>query len=152
NLSNTEMLRPSSTFSKYTQSDTKWLMPIPVTKFQDKTLQNEDIEMEENQIPNNQQIEGGGKQMSNKVKKMLERMFLFGNLNPKDCMNTKDMYERLKEFSNNGELEEEEIPKVNTIQLWISRFTQKFKESSTKAALQTNLSKGSLAESSTVNA
>ena len=90
--------------------------------------------------------------MSNEVKKMLERMFLLRNLNPKDRMNAKDMYERLKEFSNNGELEEEEIPKVNTIQSWISRFTQKFKESSTKAALQTNLPKGSLAESSTVNA
>jgi len=57
-----------------------------------------------------------------------------------------------KEISNNRELEEEEIPKVNTIQSWISRFTQKFKESSTKAALQTNLPKGSLAKSSTINA
>ncbi|CAG8776868.1 7457_t:CDS:1, partial [Funneliformis caledonium] len=46
NLSNTEMLRPLPTFSEHTQSDTKWLMPIPVTKFQNKTLQNEDIEME----------------------------------------------------------------------------------------------------------
>ena len=54
--------------------------------------------------------------MSDKVKKMLERMFLLGNLNPKDRMNAKDMYERLKEFSNNRELEEEEILKVNTIQ------------------------------------
>ena len=85
NLSNTEILHPSPTFSEHTQSDTKWLMPIPVSKFQDKTIQNEDIEMEgkfitcfdlklyynnkifylniiklqlENQIPNNQQIEG----------------------------------------------------------------------------------------------
>ncbi len=41
---------------------------------------------------------GEGKRMSNKVKKMLERMFLLGNLNPKDCMNAKDMYERLKKF------------------------------------------------------
>jgi len=90
--------------------------------------------------------------MSNEVKKMLERMFLLRNLNPKDRMNAKDMYERLKEFSNNGELEEEEILKVNIIQSWILRFTQKFKEILTKVALQTNLPKDSLAESSTVNA
>ncbi len=33
NLSNTEILHPSPTFSEHTQSDTKWLMPIPVSKF-----------------------------------------------------------------------------------------------------------------------
>lgn len=115
----------------------------------------------ENQILNNQQTEvdseyplrkgwalrenqifgkrGGGKRMSDEVKKMLERMFLLGNLNPKDRMNAKDMYERLKEFSYNGELEEEEIPKISTIQSWISRFTQKFKKNSTKAALTNQL-------------
>lgn len=42
NLSNTEILRPSPTFSEHTQSDVKWSMPIPVSK----TIQNEDIEIE----------------------------------------------------------------------------------------------------------
>ncbi|CAI2191411.1 6388_t:CDS:2, partial [Funneliformis geosporum] len=57
NLSNTEILRLSPTFSEHTQSDTKWSMPIPVSKSQNKIIQNEDIEMEENQILDNQQIE-----------------------------------------------------------------------------------------------
>ncbi|CAG8611141.1 19856_t:CDS:2, partial [Racocetra fulgida] len=54
--------------------------------------------------------------MSDMVKKMLEQMFLQRNIHAKDQMMATDMYNRLKEFANNGELEQDEVPKVLTIQ------------------------------------
>ncbi|CAG8799939.1 10565_t:CDS:2, partial [Cetraspora pellucida] len=46
-----------------------------------------------------------GKQMTNTVKKMLKQMFLLGNIYAKDQMMAKKMYNRLKEFADNSELE-----------------------------------------------
>ncbi|CAG8586165.1 32049_t:CDS:1, partial [Racocetra persica] len=85
---------------------------------------------------------GGGKRMSDAVKKMLKQMFLQGNIHAKDRMMATDMYNRLKEFANNGELEQDEVPKVLTIQRWISQYHKMFLEQATRTALDPNLDNG----------
>ena len=76
------------------------------------------------------------------VKKMLEQMFLQGNIHAKNRITATDMYNRLNEFANNGELEQDEVPKVSTIQGWISRYHKIFLEQATRTALDPNLDNG----------
>ncbi|CAG8838643.1 1695_t:CDS:1, partial [Racocetra persica] len=56
------------------------------------------------------------KQISDTIRKMLEQIFLQGNIYMKDQMTTSEMHKRLKEFANNGKLEQDEVPKITTIQ------------------------------------
>ncbi|CAG8497921.1 2263_t:CDS:10 [Scutellospora calospora] len=70
---------------------------------------------------------------------MLEQMFLQGKIHAKDRMMAKDMHVRLKEFADNGELEQDEVPKVSTIQRWISQYHKTFLDQATRTALQSNL-------------
>ena len=50
-------------------------------------------------------------------KKMFEQMFLQGNIHAKDQMMAKDMCDRLKEFTNNGELEQDEAKSFNNLRM-----------------------------------
>ncbi|KAG9288892.1 hypothetical protein G9A89_019514 [Geosiphon pyriformis] len=90
-----------------------------------------------------QQINGGGKRMSDAIKQMLEQMFLLGNIHAEDRMTAKEMNNRLKEFADNGELEPDEVPKISTIQGWISRYNKSFLAQATRTALQSNSSESS---------
>ena len=82
---------------------------------------------------------GAGKWMTDTIKKMLEQMYLLGNVHAKDWMTAKEMHDRLKEFADNSELEQDEIPKVSMIQGWISRYHKMFMEQATQTALYSNL-------------
>ncbi|CAB4393673.1 unnamed protein product [Rhizophagus irregularis] len=46
----------------------------------------------------------------------------------KDKMSAKEMYNELLIFVESGELEAEDIPKIATIQNWISTYTRTFKK------------------------
>jgi hypothetical protein len=70
---------------------------------------------------------------------MLERFFLLGNQRRQDRMNAQAMYEELLKYVEIGELEEEDIPKVHTIQNWISSYTRAFKQKATEHELETEL-------------
>ncbi|POG57935.1 hypothetical protein GLOIN_2v1791078 [Rhizophagus irregularis DAOM 181602=DAOM 197198] len=70
--------------------------------------------------------------MKKKVKELLKSFFLNGNLNQKDKMLAKDMYNELMKFVESGELEAEDVPKITTIQNWISTYARTFKEQATE--------------------
>ena len=48
-------------------------------------------------------------------------MFHTGTINPNLKMSAEDMYKELLEHIQEGELEEEELPKISTIANWITR-------------------------------
>ncbi len=72
------------------------------------------------------------KRMKKQVKELLKSFFLNGNLNQKDKMLAKDMYNELLKFVESGELEAKDIPKITTIQNWISTYARTFKEQATE--------------------
>ncbi|CAB4384951.1 unnamed protein product [Rhizophagus irregularis] len=68
-------------------------------------------------LKSNQKFGGKGKakRMKKKVKELLKSFFLNGNLNQKDKMLVKDMYNKLMKFVESRELEAEDVPKITTI-------------------------------------
>ncbi|CAB4396728.1 unnamed protein product [Rhizophagus irregularis] len=85
-------------------------------------------------LKSNQKLggKGKGKRMKKQVKELLKSFFLNGNLNQKDKMLAKDMYNELLNFVESGELEAEDVPKITTIQNWISTYARTFKEQATE--------------------
>ncbi|CAG8576178.1 11294_t:CDS:1, partial [Diversispora eburnea] len=49
-----------------------------------------------------------------------------------------EMRDELIKYVESNEIEEQDIPKVSTIQGWISRYAAAFKEQATEAALRSN--------------
>jgi hypothetical protein len=89
-------------------------------------------------LKSNQKLggKGKGKRMKKQVKELLKSFFLNGNLNQKDKMSAKDMYNELLTFVESGELEAEDVPKVTTIQNWISTYARAFKEQATETMVK----------------
>jgi hypothetical protein len=73
--------------------------------------------------------------MKKEVKVLLELFFLNGNRRSEDRMNAQSMHDELLKRVEAGELEEEDIPKVNTIQNWINTYARAFKERATDREL-----------------
>ena len=84
-------------------------------------------------LKSNQKLggKGKGKRMKKQVKELLKSFFLNGNLNQNDKMSAKDMYNELLIFVESGELEADDVPKIATIQNWISAYARTFKEQAT---------------------
>ncbi|RHZ82825.1 hypothetical protein Glove_103g290 [Diversispora epigaea] len=61
-------------------------------------------------------IRGSGNRIKKNVKAMLERFFLNGNRQRQDRMNAQAMRDELMKYVETGEIEEEDVPKINTIQ------------------------------------
>ncbi|CAG8785703.1 23443_t:CDS:2, partial [Gigaspora rosea] len=57
-----------------------------------------------------------GERIKKKVIELLKQFFLNGNVNPEDRLNAQRMHAELMEFVRAGEIEEENVPKVGTIQ------------------------------------
>ncbi|UZO16848.1 uncharacterized protein OCT59_008216 [Rhizophagus irregularis] len=124
--------------------DTDMVDPI-VPEFMDNNNENDELE-DANSIDvkfqfsmgwalkSNQKFGGKGKEkrMKKKVKELLKSFFLNGNLNQKDKMLAKDIYNELMKFVESGELEAEDVPKITTIQNWISTYARTFKEQATE--------------------
>jgi hypothetical protein len=84
-------------------------------------------------------VRGSGIRIKKNVKAMLERFFLLGNQRHQDRMNAQAMHDELLKYVEAGELKETDIPKVNTIQNWISLYTRTFKQNATEKELETEL-------------
>ena len=78
---------------------------------------------------------GSEKQMTKKVKSLLERFFLNGNINPRDKLTAQEMHDELLKYVESEEIEEQDVPKVSTIQGWISRYAAALKQQTTEVAL-----------------
>ncbi|CAB4382709.1 unnamed protein product [Rhizophagus irregularis] len=78
---------------------------------------------------------GSEKRMTKKVKSLLELFFLNGNINPQDKLNAQEMHDELLKYVETEEIEEQDVPKVSTIQGWISRYAAALKYQATEAAL-----------------
>ncbi|RHZ65460.1 hypothetical protein Glove_315g44 [Diversispora epigaea] len=76
------------------------------------------------------------KRINEQVKNFLEIMFHIGTANPRQKLSVKQIYEELLERVNNGEITEEELPKVTTISNWISGFSRKWKTAMTVRSLE----------------
>jgi hypothetical protein len=82
---------------------------------------------------------GRGKRMKKKVKNLLECFFHNGNINPQDKMNAQEMHTALFSFVESGEIEDDDIPKVSTIQGWISKYSAALKQLASEKALEISL-------------
>ena len=67
-----------------------------------------------------------------KKSKLCWNVFLLRNQRCQDRMNAQAMHDKLLKYVEAEELEEENIPKVNTIQNWISSYTRAFKQKATE--------------------
>ncbi|CAB4430738.1 unnamed protein product [Rhizophagus irregularis] len=50
-----------------------------------------------------------------------------GNINPQDKLNAQEMHNELLKYVETEEIEEQDVPKVSTIQGWISRYAAALK-------------------------
>ena len=66
---------------------------------------------------------GGGKRIFKRVWKLLEEYFLEGDIDKSKRFTAATMLENLKRKVEEGELDEEEILKLQTIQSWISHYS-----------------------------
>ena len=80
--------------------------------------------------------QGKGKRMKKKIKSLLECFFHNGNINPQDKMNAQEMHTALLPFVESGEIEEDDIPKISTIQGWISKYSAALKQLASEKALE----------------
>ena len=74
---------------------------------------------------------GTGKRITKKVKSLLELFFLNGNINARDKLNAQEMHDELLKYVESEEIEEQDVPKVSTIQGWISRYAAALKDQAT---------------------
>jgi len=82
--------------------------------------------------------------MTAEVKQLLETMFHMGIANPRQKMNPQQMREELLQRVPKGELREEDVPKISTIQNWISSFSRRWKEAMALRSMDENESSRSL--------
>ncbi|RHZ50567.1 hypothetical protein Glove_495g38 [Diversispora epigaea] len=148
-LWNSPLYQPQPLISQCTIPETKWTIPITMESdsnennininiegtYSSKTIDiidltgnNNDIKSIDSEFPlikgwalkSNQKFGGkGGNRMKKEIKTLLECFFLNGNRNQKDKMNAQDMQTELLKYVEAGELAEDDIPKVSTIQNWI---------------------------------
>ena len=79
---------------------------------------------------------GGGKRIKKKISAILEECFLVGNVDKSHRMTAQDMRDLLTLKAQEGEIENLDIPKVTTIQGWITRYAAQLREKSAQTVLQ----------------
>ncbi|GBC35518.2 hypothetical protein GLOIN_2v1880126 [Rhizophagus irregularis DAOM 181602=DAOM 197198] len=89
--------------------------------------------LKEKQIINQR---GTVKRIKPEIKALMETMFLNGNIDKRKKMSAQEMYDNLTERASQEEIEENDIPKVQTIQNWIANYTRTFKASASLRALE----------------
>ena len=73
---------------------------------------------------------GGGKHMTEQVKQLLKTYFLSGDVDKKNRFTASRMLEELQKKVGTGELKIDEIPKIKTIENWITQYNQEHKKES----------------------
>jgi hypothetical protein len=79
---------------------------------------------------------GGGKRISKHIVALLEGYFLAGNLDKSNRYSAQEMWNELTKLVKEGSLEENDIPKVSTIQNWIARYAAQHKQNMAQRASQ----------------
>ena len=64
------------------------------------------------------------------VKAYLEGFFLAGNVNKTDRMSAKDMFIELKKLAEEGEIQNDEVPEIKTIEGWNTRYSASLRKES----------------------
>ncbi|RHZ71753.1 hypothetical protein Glove_253g31 [Diversispora epigaea] len=146
-LSKSEIIKPSLTFTTPSVPKYLWTIPMPnLSNTNSKRIRihtpNENLEQISNRIIDeksnitvdaefqlaprwvlkaNQKFgRRGGTKMSKKIITLLQGFFHAGNADKSDRYSANDMLSELTHMANNGELDSEIIPKVETIKNWIS--------------------------------
>ena len=78
----------------------------------------------------------GSENASRKILAILEECFLAGNIDKSHRMTAQDMWNLLTLRAQKGEIESLDIPKVVTIQGWITRYAAQLREKSAQTALK----------------
>jgi hypothetical protein len=81
---------------------------------------------------------GGGTKFSKKIITILQGFFHAGNIDKSDRYNAQSMYSELLKMAEENEISQESIPKVESIQSWITRYSAACKTESSKNALNNN--------------
>ena len=68
------------------------------------------------------------KKNDQKGEKFIRTFFLNENINARDKLNAQEMHDELLKYVKSEEIEEQDIPKVSTIQDWISRYAAALKD------------------------
>ena len=79
---------------------------------------------------------GSGKYIKKRILAILEEYFLVGNVVKSYRMTAQDMWNLLILKVQKGEIESSEIPKVTTIQGWITRYAAQLREKSAQEAYE----------------
>ncbi|CAB5124315.1 unnamed protein product [Rhizophagus irregularis] len=148
--------KPNPEYSTHTEPSKKWTLPIVVSK-DDSVTNDELLELDllnsslnsmditnvigssKKQIhdvfvsgwalkSNKNYKRESWKRISKSVKYLLENMFHTGTANPNNKFSAQQMYEELVRRVQLGELDENDVPKISTIQNWITGFSRKWKE------------------------
>ncbi|RHZ54770.1 hypothetical protein Glove_423g82 [Diversispora epigaea] len=85
---------------------------------------------------------GSGKRMTTMVKTYLKAFFLAGNINKTDRMSAKEMVMELEKIVETGEIQQNDIPTIKTVEAWITRYA---------ASLRREAAEQRVAESSNSN-
>jgi hypothetical protein len=78
---------------------------------------------------------GSGKCIKKKISAILEEYFLAGNVDKSCRMTAQDMWNLLTLKAREGEIESLDIPKVTTIQGWITHYAAQLHEKNAQTAL-----------------
>ncbi|CAB5163047.1 unnamed protein product [Rhizophagus irregularis] len=79
-----------------------------------------------------------GKRMTNQVRALLEGYFMAGNADKSNRYTAQDMQRELEKCAQEGEIDKDNVPKVTTIQNWISKTTREHREKAATRVLNYN--------------
>ena len=81
--------------------------------------------------------------MTTKIQKHLERLFHIGTASPRQKMTAEQMHTELERLAQQGDFLLSDVPKVSSIQNWISGFSRRWKEAMAIRSLEESSSSGS---------
>ncbi|GES72774.1 hypothetical protein GLOIN_2v1767687 [Rhizophagus clarus] len=81
---------------------------------------------------------GAGKRMTSQVRALLEGYFMAGNADKSNRYTAQDMKNELDKCAQEGEIDKDDVPKVTTIQNWISKTTREHREEAANRVLNNN--------------
>ncbi len=70
---------------------------------------------------------GGGTKFSKKIVTILQGFFHAGNVDKSDHYTAQDMHSELMKMTEDDEINQESIPKIESIQSWIARYAAAYK-------------------------
>ncbi|POG78563.1 hypothetical protein GLOIN_2v1535525, partial [Rhizophagus irregularis DAOM 181602=DAOM 197198] len=120
--------KPTPDISTHTKPVLPWSFPIiRIKDISDKFQLEKGWALKSNQKYGQR---GSGKRITITVKAYLEGFFLAGNVNKTDRMSAKDMVTELKKLAEEGEIQNDEVPEIKTIEGWITRYSASLRKES----------------------